>query len=361
MQEAMDVQSGAAWTDERRALIRRTICPKGIPDDEFLLFMEQCRRSGLDPLLKQAFCVARTMKTDEKEKDPNGKDRMEQWKDKSWHPVFKRITRYEFQPSEAGMLARAERFRDFEGITSSEVYAEDEIRIDYEAGVVKHVVVPTKRKGGLVGAWARIQRKGKVPVIVWLDLAAMMPSDKSPLWAKMPAVMIRKCARVAALRTAYPEAFGGLYIAGERPEDSEDPEGLLDGAATPGFTPPPTLPVRSASSESAPTLEEHPPEARELAYEPVGTNGDENTPKSASNIPERPSTGIPLADSILSRAEEVKTEAARIALCEEARELPRGEARRKVADALEKAKARLFAEKAAELKKMQAEGSGEES
>ena len=40
-------------------LIKRTICPRGIGEDEFALFIEQCKRSGLDPLLKEAFCVAR--------------------------------------------------------------------------------------------------------------------------------------------------------------------------------------------------------------------------------------------------------------------------------------------------------------
>ena len=33
--------------------------PRGIGEDEFALFIEQCKRSGLDPLLKEAFCVAR--------------------------------------------------------------------------------------------------------------------------------------------------------------------------------------------------------------------------------------------------------------------------------------------------------------
>lgn len=186
------------WDEAKRKLIRDTICPKGIPEDEFLLFMEQCQRSGLDPLIKQAFCVKRRINLGDKDR-PN------------WGH------RYEFQPSEAGMLARAERFPGFEGITAAEVYAEDPIVIDYGAGVVEHRVNPAQRKGVLVGAWARVQRAGKVPLVVWVDFAAV--NQPTPLWGKMPAVMARKCARVAALRTAYPEAFGGLYVAGERPDD----------------------------------------------------------------------------------------------------------------------------------------------
>jgi hypothetical protein len=60
------VETAAAqspWSRDRVELIRRTICPKGIGEDEFTLFIEQCKRSGLDPLLKEAFCVGRRQNT----------------------------------------------------------------------------------------------------------------------------------------------------------------------------------------------------------------------------------------------------------------------------------------------------------
>jgi phage recombination protein Bet len=189
------------WTPERVELVKRSICPRGISNDEFLLFIEQCKRSGLDPLLREAFCVPRRQKV--------GND---------W------VSKHEFQPSEAGMLSRAERFPDYEGIAAAEVYEEDEITIDYGSGEVSHRVNPTKRKGRLAGAWAKVQRRGKVPVVVFVRFEALV--QQSPLWAKMPDTMIRKCARVAALRTAFPEAFGGLYIREEMPaeEFQEAPE-----------------------------------------------------------------------------------------------------------------------------------------
>jgi phage recombination protein Bet len=193
----------AAWSRERVELIRRTICPKGIGEDEFALFIEQCKRSGLDPLLKEAFCVGRRQNAGSRERP-------------HW------VTRYEFQPSEAGMLARAERFPDFKGIQASAVYAEDEIIVDQGKGEVVHRFNPAKRKGALVGAWARVVREGKLPVVVWLDFAGYV--QQTPLWAKIPTTMIEKCARVAALRKAYPEAFGGLYVREEMPaEEYETP------------------------------------------------------------------------------------------------------------------------------------------
>jgi phage recombination protein Bet len=187
-----------AWSRERVELIRRTICPKGIGEDEFTLFIEQCKRSGLDPLLKEAFCVGRRQNAGNRERP--------QW-----------VTRYEFQPSEAGMLARAERFPDFKGIQASAVYAEDEIIVDQGKGEVVHRFNPAKRKGALVGAWARVVREGKLPVVVWLDFSGYV--QQTPLWAKIPTTMIEKCARVAALRKAYPEAFGGLYVREEMPAE----------------------------------------------------------------------------------------------------------------------------------------------
>ncbi|MFP2929715.1 phage recombination protein Bet, partial [Pyxidicoccus sp. 3LG] len=191
------------WSRERAELVRRTICPKGISEDEFALFIEQCKRSGLDPLLKEAFCVARRQNVGNRER-PN------------W------VTKYEFQPSEAGMLARAERFPDFRGIQASAVFAEDEIVVDQGKGEVVHRFNPAKRKGALVGAWSRVVRDGKLPVVVWLDFSGYV--QQTPLWAKIPTTMIEKCARVAALRKAYPEAFGGLYVREEMPAEDYEPQ-----------------------------------------------------------------------------------------------------------------------------------------
>lgn len=186
------------WTRDRVDLVKKTICPAGISDDAFALFMEQCKRSGLDPLLKEAFCVPRRQKV--------GHDK--------W------VEKHEFQPSEAGMLARAERFPDFKGIQASAVYAEDEILVDQGDGTVTHKFNPAKRKGALVGAWARVVREDKLPVVVWLDFQGYV--QQTPLWSKIPTTMIEKCARVAALRKAYPEAFGGLYIREEMPPEDEE-------------------------------------------------------------------------------------------------------------------------------------------
>jgi phage recombination protein Bet len=188
------------WTRERIDLVKKTVCPQGIGDAAFALFVEQCKRSGLDPLIKEAFCVKRRVNIGDRER-PN------------W------IEKFEFQPAESGFLARAERMPDFRGIYAAAVHAEDSCAIDAAAGVVAHTFSPGKRRGELLGAWARLERAGRAPLVVWLDVGGYQQSGS--MWAKIGPTMIEKCARVAALRKGYPSAFGALYIPEELPEDGE--------------------------------------------------------------------------------------------------------------------------------------------
>lgn len=216
---AIRENSGALVLDrERIDLIKRTVCPQGIPDSEFALFIEQCRRSGLDPLIKQAFCVERRQNVGSRE-----------------NPKW--VKKYEFQPAEAGMLARAEQMPDFRGITAQAAYENDEIEIDPGSGHVSHRFKPGKDRGKILGAWAKVEREGRTPVVVWLNYSDYA-DDRNPMWKRIGATMITKCARVAALRVAYPAAFGGLYIREEMPHEE-----------------PPERPVRVAQPEPEPEPE----------------------------------------------------------------------------------------------------------
>lgn len=208
---SIETAAEANWTRERIDLVKRAICPKGITDDEFALFIEQCKRSGLDPMLKEIFCVPRR-------KNVGTRD----------NPKW--VTIHEAQPSEAGMLGRAEKFPDFRGITAAAVFSADKIAINAGAQSVDHSFSPVGNRGSLIGAWARIVREGKEPVLVWLDVEGY--KQDSPLWKKIPATMIEKCARVAVLRKAYPGPFGGLYVKEELPAE-EFPAQQSSGTVAP--------------------------------------------------------------------------------------------------------------------------------
>lgn len=292
-------ETSDGWTRERVELVKRTICPKGISDDEFALFMEQCKRSGLDPLLKEAFCVARRQNIGSREK-PN------------W------VSKHEFQPSEAGMLARAERFPDYGGIQASAVYADDEIEMDQGRGDVSHRFNPAKRKGALVGAWSKVARNGKLPVLVWLDFSGYV--QQTPLWSKIPSTMIEKCARVAALRKAYPEAFGGLYVREEMPAEE-----FVDEQPAPAPSPaqtvkserrqreqPATLPAKTATREAAEVaaagLQREPVKAEVLPPEqPAQRAAKQAAPAEVATF-ERPPEKATLTREQVAKAESVATQ-----------------------------------------------------
>ena len=86
------------WSRDRVELIKKSIVPQGCTDLEFEFFLEQCKRTELDPLKKEAYLLERKMKINRGTKD-------EKW-----------VSRFEFQPSEAGLAARTDRFPDFGGI-----------------------------------------------------------------------------------------------------------------------------------------------------------------------------------------------------------------------------------------------------
>ncbi len=147
-------RAAEVWSRERIDLIKKNVCPQGIPDGDFSLFLEQCKRTALDPLIKEAFCVKRRVNI-------GNKDR----------PVW--VDKFEFQPAEAGMAARADKFPDFGGLRGAVVYEGDTIEIDEASGTVSHKSNPIGRAGKkILGAWACCVRSGRVLPVEWCDFGA---------------------------------------------------------------------------------------------------------------------------------------------------------------------------------------------
>ena len=152
---------------------------------EFKMFTELCKVRGLNPFLREAYCIKYSNKT------PAtivvGKD-----------AILKRAV---LNPKYNGMKS---------GIIVTNENGEEKKR----TGTFK---LPTET---LVGGWAEVFRKdwqNSIEASVSLEEAIQRKSNGEPNsnWTKQPATMIEKVAKVRALREAFVEDLGGMYEAEE--------------------------------------------------------------------------------------------------------------------------------------------------
>jgi phage recombination protein Bet len=226
--------SPPTWDDERIALAKKAVTPPTASAAEFEFFIAWCKRTSLDPFIKQAYLVER------RSKSPSG-----EW-----------MTKHEPMAAEAGMAALADAQGDFAGIKCATVYAGDKFAIDEDAQRVTHQWdLESRSKAGhrVLGAWAHAQRHGRVVPIVWLPIEARIQTrfdrqknteEPTSFWKKDPSGMIAKCARAMSWRLAYPNLFSGVFI----PEEMRDDDDVVDSKPTPAL---PTGPVVSRTAEVA--------------------------------------------------------------------------------------------------------------
>jgi phage recombination protein Bet len=196
---ALDTLYNAEWPRTLVDVVRRQVAPKGIPDDDFLVFMKKCQQTGLNPLVGEVFCIPRNTK------GPDGKH----------------FTAYTFQPSAEGMRARAAKFPDFLSCDGAAVHQHDLVTMDQGSGEVTHKSNPAKPRGNIMGAWGRVTKRNGTRVLAWLPVGSR--TADGPVWAKDPGGHLAKCAMVQALRQAYPVAFGGIYAREEMPNEEREP------------------------------------------------------------------------------------------------------------------------------------------
>jgi phage recombination protein Bet len=199
--------SPPVWDDERVALAKKAVTPVSATQAEFEFFIAWCRRTGLDPFVKQAYLI-------------------ERWDAQT------NTRRHEPMAAEQGMAAKADAEPDYRGMKSGVVYAGDKFGVDEESQKVTHTWSPEDRlKGGMkiLGAWAHGRRDGREVEITYLTLSSRiaLKKDGSPtrFWANDPAGQLRKCARADQYRRLYPNLFAGVYIDAEMRN--------LDGDVTP--------------------------------------------------------------------------------------------------------------------------------
>ena len=166
--------------------VRSLLC-QNATDQELLLFTSFCQSHRLDPIgSKDAYLI------------------------KYGQSAASIITNYQV------FNRRAYQDDNYGGIESGVVVLTAEGKMLHRHGSAVYKAL----NEALLGGWARVHFKdGKEPAFSELALEDFDTGKSN--WTKMPGVMIEKCAKATAWRTAYPDYFGGMYISEEMGERGE--------------------------------------------------------------------------------------------------------------------------------------------
>ena len=147
--------------------------------------------------------------------------------------------------AEQVFLKRAQKNPDFDGLEAGVILVE----IETGQLIERQGTYFDPENEKLVGGWCKVYKKGKrIPSYESVNLSEYIGRKKdgqvNDQWARRPATMIRKVARVHALKEAFPSDLGGLYSQEEMgdagdvildesqvivPQEAEEPDPVYEG------------------------------------------------------------------------------------------------------------------------------------
>lgn len=235
MNQIAAIHSGGAsgWTSRQLATIKQTVA-SDTNDSEFDLFIEYAKAKHLDPFSKQIIAVVYS-------KDD---------------PKKRKMTIIVTQDGQRVLASRCRDYRPAE--TAPEFVYNDAIKGPTNPLGIEMVTV-TLWKQDNTSAWHPVKGwaywdeyapiKTSGDAFEWVetgetypdsgrpkkrkqlkagaDVSKMQALDESGNWAKMPRVMLAKCANMVALRSGWPETFDGVYA-----EEEMDRLNTIDRSAS---------------------------------------------------------------------------------------------------------------------------------
>jgi len=171
---------------EKRDLIRRTIC-RDSTDDEFRLFLDACKKTGLDPCMRQIFSVKR------------------------WDSSLKKEV-MTIQTGIDGYRLIADRTGKYVPGRDTEFGYDSKNNLKWARAFVKKMTPD--------GKWHEIS------ATAFWDEYVQTKKDGRPtlFWLNKGHVMLGKCAESLALRKAFPAELSGIYTKDEMGQDIKEDE-----------------------------------------------------------------------------------------------------------------------------------------